>query len=86
MCSGNKQERYNSNSSVADRFYQLLTAISDVFLLHSITFPKKGTVVESCGLKWWNVMEDSDFGWTSEGWVVLEREEKEGTSRVIGTT
>ena len=31
-------------------------------------------------------MEDSDFGWTSEGWVVLEREEKEGTSRVIGTT
>lgn len=31
-------------------------------------------------------MEDSDFGWTLEEWVILEREEKEGTSRVMGTT
>ena len=79
MCSGNKQARWNSNSSVANRFYHLLTAISDVFLPHSITFPNKG-------LKWWSVMEDSDFGWTLEEWVILEREEKEGTSRVMGTT
>lgn len=31
-------------------------------------------------------MEDSDFGWTLEEWVILEREEKEGTSHVMGTT
>lgn len=79
MCSGNKQARWNSNSSVANRFYHLLTAISDVFLPHSLTFPNKG-------LKRWSVMEDSDFGWTLEEWVILEREEKEGTSHVMGTT
>lgn len=35
---------------------------------------------------WWSVMGDSDFSWTFEEWVVLEREEKEGTSRGMGST